>query len=136
MVPVPAGAAPGLRISVPGKGDYLPRYKAYADAIFAIHVIPDRELSREGNDVVSVIDIDLIDALKGCHKKVRTVRGEKTLKIHGGIRHKDTIRVNGFGVPPDGGHLFLVDVKYPQNLEPLIKALEKTEEEPEIITGD
>jgi molecular chaperone DnaJ len=135
-VSVPAGILAGAHILVAGKGDYLPRYKAYADAVFSVHVVPDRELSREGNDVVSVIDIDLVDALKGCHKKVRTVRGEKTLKIHSGVRHKDTIRVSGFGVPPNGGHLFVVDVKYPQNLKPLIEALENTKEEPEIITGD
>jgi molecular chaperone DnaJ len=114
-IPIPAGVTPGASIKVPGAGDYLPRYKTYADAIFSVHVLADRELSRDGNDVVSTIDIDLVDALKGAQKKVRTVRGEKTLKIHKGARHKDTIRVNGFGVPPSGGHLFVLDVKYPQN---------------------
>ena len=133
---MPPGVSPGFSILVPQKGDYLPKYQTYADAVFSIHVVADRELSRDGHDVVSTIDIDLVDALKGTNKKVRTVRGEKTLKIQQGARHKDVIRVNGFGVLPNGGHLFILDVKYPDNLEPIIGALEDVKEEPEIITGD
>jgi hypothetical protein len=51
-------------------------------------------------------------------------------------RHRDTVRVSGFGVPPHGAHVFVVNVKYPDDVSKLIEALENTDEtEPEEISG-
>jgi len=136
LVKIPPGVDGSKSIRLSGRGDYFPRYGACMDAVFSVVVSPHREFYREGNDVVSAIDIDLLDALKGVSKRVSTVKGDKTLKIKSGIHHKDSVQVKGFGVPPDGSHVFIVHVKYPENTDALIKALEETEEEPEVISGD
>jgi molecular chaperone DnaJ len=136
LVKMPPGVGGTQKVRLPGRGDYYPKYGACVDAMFNVVVSPHREFYRERDDVVSMIDIDLLDALKGVSKRVSTVKGDKTLKIKAGVHHKDSIQVKGFGVPPDGSHVFIVNVKYPENIDALIKALEETEEEPEVITGD
>jgi molecular chaperone DnaJ len=135
IVKIPPGADATKKIRLPGRGDYY-GVNGFFDAVFDVVVSPHREFYREGDNVVSVIDIDLLDALKGINKRVSTVKGDKTLKIKAGIRHKDSVQVKGFGVPPNGSHVFVVHVKYPENTDALIKALEETSEEPEVISGD
>ncbi len=39
-------------------------------------------------------------------------------------RNGDTVRVAGFGVPPNGAHIFVVNVTYPEDVSGLISVLE------------
>lgn len=89
-----------------------------------IFVLPDSEMSRDGRDVISKIEVTLLEALKGTSRQVRTVKGEKSLKIKPGIKNQERVRVAGYGVPPNGSHLFVVDVKYPEPIDKLIEFLE------------
>lgn len=101
-----------------------------------INVLPDHAMRLEGRDVISVLDISLLEALKGTSRKVRTIKGERSLKIKPGVKNRDPVRVSGFGVPPYGSHIFLVNVKYPDNLQPLVEFLEKNQEPAEEIKGE
>lgn len=128
---IPAGVEDGIKIKLAQEGDYI--NKRHLDAIFSISVLNDEELFREENDVISYIDISLLEALKGCTKNVRTCYGYKNLKIKDNIKNSESVRVKGFGVGNKGFHIFKVNVKYPDDKESLIKFLEK---EPIDNTGE
>jgi len=89
-----------------------------------IFVIPDKEMSRDGRDVISMVEVTLLEALKGTSRQVRTVKGDKALKIKPGIKNREMVRVAQYGVPPYGSHLFVVNVSYPDDTDELIKFLE------------
>lgn len=123
-VVVPSGVENGTRLSLKGKGDYISNNN-YGNVSVIISVIPDPEMQLNGKDVISVVEISLLEALKGTKKKLRTVRGEKTLSFKPKTKHRDTIRVSGFGVPPNGAHSFLININYPEDVDNIINVLEQ-----------
>lgn len=134
-VTIPPGVQTGLKLVIKGKGHYNPG-DFFDDVVVIIKVLPDHDMQLDGNDVIGVVELTLLEALKGTRKKLRTVKGEKLLAFKPKTRHRDTVRVAGFGVPPDGSHVVIVNVNYPDNVSKLIEALEKTDEpEPEEISG-
>lgn len=135
-VTIPPGVESGVRLILKGKGNYNPSFNIYDNVIVVISVIPDHDMQLSGGDVISVIEINLLEALQGTKRKVRTVKGEKTLVIKPKTRHRDTIRVAGFGVPPMGGHTIVINVSYPDNVDNIIEVLkDKESTEPEEISG-
>lgn len=135
-VTIPPGVESGLRLVLRGKGNYRPDTKSYDNVVAVLNVLPDHDMQLSGNDVIGVVELTLLEALKGTKKQLRTVKGEKTLAFKPKTRHRDTVRVSGFGVPPHGAHVFVVNVKYPEDVSKLIEALENTDEtEPEEISG-
>lgn len=132
---IPPGAQTGLRLFLRGKGHYNPG-GFFDHVVVVINVLPDHDMQLNGNDVIGVVELTLLEALKGTRKKLRTVKGEKLLAFKPKTRHRDTVRVTGFGVPPDGSHIVIVNVNYPDNVSKLIETLENTDEpEPEEISG-
>jgi DnaJ-class molecular chaperone len=119
-VKIPAGVMNGQKIGVIVKTEKGPAIRVGVTII----VMPDSEMSRDGRDVISMVEVTLLEALKGTSRQVRTVKGEKALKIKPGIRNQETVRVAGYGVPPHGSHLFVVKVTYPKDLSKLIEFLE------------
>lgn len=133
-VTIPPGAQSGLRLILKGKGNY--RSSIYDNVIVVLSVLPDHDMKLSGADVISVIELSLLEALQGTKKKLRTVKGEKTLAFKPKTKHRDTVRVAGFGVPPYGAHIVVVNVSYPEDVSDIIDILEtKTEPEPEEVSG-
>lgn len=126
-VSIPPGILSGQRVRIRNKGE---------DALIDVSVISDPEMMRSGNDVISIIKLSLLEALKGGKKQVRTVKGMKSLKIKSGVKNKETIRVNGYGVPPIGSHNFIVDISYPEDTSRLIEFLENEEPKPDEEQGE
>jgi|SRR5690606_2181484 len=127
-VAIPPGAESGTRLSLKGKGNYLSKYVS-GNVSVIISVVPDTEMQLNGKDVISVVELSLLEALKGTKKKLRTIKGEKTLSFKPRTKHRDTVRVAGFGVPPYGVHSFLINVNYPENIDDIINVLEQTNQE-------
>lgn len=96
-------------------------------SLIKINVVPDADMTLVEYDVVSNIEISLLEALKGVSKPVRTVKGEMNLKIPANIKNSNSVQVHGYGVNGQGSHIFNVKVNYPENdkIEELIKVLEK-----------
>lgn len=100
-------------------------------SLIKINVVPDPDMNLVDYDVISDIEISLLDALKGVSKPVRTVKGEMSLKIPPNIKNGNSVQVHGYGVDDKNGHvgshIFNVRVNYPENdkIEELIKVLEK-----------
>lgn len=83
----------------------------------------DPDMTLIGTDVVSNLEITLLEALEGTAKSVRTVKGEKQLKIKALIKHGEVLKVAGFGIPNAGDHLFKVSIKYPDDCTKIIEIL-------------
>jgi len=82
------------------------------DLVVIITVKPSiNGLTLVGDDVISTVELNLLEALQGTKKKLHTVRGEKILEFKPKIKNGDKIRVSGFGVSPNGAHIFIISVK-------------------------
>lgn len=125
------GAVDGHTVRLRGGGHFQthPFFgNGYGDAY--IHVTVDQHLTMkiDGTNVISTIEISLLEALEGTKKTVETVKGKISLKIPTGTRNKDEIELNGYGVVNEsqkGKHIFKLDVKYPTDKEKLIKLLKE-----------
>lgn len=100
----------------------------YSDIILHPKITKDAEMSINGIDVVSIINVSLIEALTGVIIKVRTVLGEQDLEIPKLSKNKDVLTKNGFGAVRGnikGNHKFILNVNYPVNVDDLIKVLKE-----------
>ncbi|KKN74472.1 hypothetical protein LCGC14_0389890 [marine sediment metagenome] len=128
-VTIPGGVHNGQIIKLRGGGNVVvvSNSIAHGDVFLKTTVASDQDMRIVGRDVISNIELSLYDALQGVKKKVRTVKGNTTLMIEKGSRHKDQIKLSGYGVEGKGDHIFTVEVSYPKNTDKLIEFLENKE---------
>jgi molecular chaperone DnaJ len=122
-VAISPGFINGTKMVIRGKGHWF-KDKVYDDVVVQVKVVPDPDMRLEGVDVISSIELTLLEALVGCKKEVRTIKGNKTLTLKPKTRNGDNIRVNGFGVPNNGSHIINVIVNYPDDITKLVECLE------------
>jgi DnaJ-class molecular chaperone len=118
------GFVNGTQMVIRGKGHWF-KDAAYDDVVVQVRVVQDSEMRLEGVNVISNIELTLLEALSGCKKEVRTIKGNKTLTLKPKTRNGDEIKVKGFGVPNNGSHIINVVVNYPEDVTKLIECLEK-----------
>jgi len=129
-ITIKPGTMNGAKISLKGLGNYLIR-DMYGDLVVNINVNANVDgLTLSGEDVISVVELSLLEALKGTKKSLRTIKGEKVLEFKPKIRNGDRVRVSGFGVPPNGSHIFVVNISYPEDVSELVEVLEKRQPPP------
>jgi len=120
-IKIPAGVDEGSRIRF---GDY--------DIILDIK--PDPRFKRDGNDVISEVEIPFFKAALGDTVNVLTIDGEVKLKILSGTQPDTVVRLRQRGVPhlrgsERGDHYVKVKVIIPKNLTGRQKDLLKQFEE-------
>ena len=96
---------------------------AVQHAFLNITVPPDTNMWQEGNDIISNLEISLLEALQGTNKTVKTIDGEQLLAIPPKVKNKEQISLNKLGVDRRGGHNFILNVSYPDDVSKLIQAL-------------
>jgi molecular chaperone DnaJ len=96
----------------------------YTDAFLVLNVEKDKDMRLEDEFVISDLNITLLDAIKGCTKVIRTVIGDKDIKIDPLSRNKEEVIIPNAGINKIGSHKVILNVSYPVDVEPLIKALE------------
>ena len=140
MINIKPGVQDQERISFRGYGNWLADNSAgnpiFGALTVVVNVLSDDDMNISGNDVISTVDLTLLEALKGTKKKLRTIKGERTLSFKPKTKNKDTVKVSGYGVGPHGSHVFVVSVKYPDDVSGLINVLEDEPNEPEEIQGE
>ena len=118
-IAIPAGIEDGEVIRLAGRGEAAPGGTP-GDLYVKIHVTPHPTLHREGNNLVTSLNIKLTDALLGGSYQVDTLEGPITVKVPAGIRHGELLRVRGKGIPMEGrrrGDLLIkVAVTFPKRL--------------------
>jgi molecular chaperone DnaJ len=124
---IPPGVITGNVMRICGAGNWAGSDNfgrdVYGDIHIKIEVAKHEQFTTQGNDVHSVLSVDLIDAIKGCKKIVNTVYGEAEITIPVLSKHCDKAQIINHGVGGKGNHVITLNVNYPENVEKLIEAL-------------
>jgi molecular chaperone DnaJ len=103
-VDVPAGIADGQRIRITGRGHAGERGGPAGDLYVLIHVREDNRFIRDGDDLVTAVDVPAPLAALGTTVSVPTVEGTVDLDIPAGTQPHETLVVRGEGMPALRGH--------------------------------
>ncbi len=120
-VDVPAGIADGQRIRVSGRGHAGERGGPPGDLYVLIRVAEDPRFVRDGDDLVTVLDVPAPLAALGGSLEVPTLDGPHTVELGAGTQPNETILLRGAGMPAlrsgRRGHLrVVVNVVIPRRL--------------------
>jgi molecular chaperone DnaJ len=99
-VDIPAGIADGQRIRLSGRGHEGERGGPAGDLYVQIHVEEHERFVRDGDDLVTILDLPAPLAALGTHVTVPLLEGEEELVIPEGTQPGSTIVVRGKGMPP------------------------------------
>lgn len=100
---VPAGALPGKRLRVPGKGQRSPYGGPAGDLYLMIQIAPHPRYRLEGQDIYLDTPITPWEAALGTAITVPTLNGDVRLKVPAGSRGGQKLRLSGRGMPASGG---------------------------------
>ncbi|QLE42875.1 J domain-containing protein [Nostoc sp. C052] len=119
-VRIPAGAKPGSRIRLKGKGRPSPFSQQRGDLYLTIEVLTHPFYRFEGDNLVCDIPIRPDEAVLGAEISVPTPDGSVTMKVPKGVRSGQSLRLRGKGwtLPKGGrGDLFAkLQIVTPQDL--------------------
>lgn len=127
-VSIPGGVQTGnvLRLSGMGNfaGFFMGQIEQHTDVHLHLTVTPEPGLRLDGNQVVSSLEISLLEALKGCKKSVKTILGSKEVDIKPKSKNKDEVIIPRLGVNGQGDQKVILDVTYPKDVSKLIDILD------------
>jgi len=128
-IKIPAGIETGNILSLNQAGNFAqtsPMGDFYSNVHIHLSVKPHATFKKVDNDVVTSMNISLLDALKGLKINVPTVYGDKELNIFKNVKNKDLISIKNCGVKNKGDHVVEINIDYPKDTESLIELLEKS----------
>lgn len=104
-VRIPAGAKPGSRIRVRGKGQFSPHYTSQrGDLYLTVEIVPHSFFQFEGDNLICEVAIAPDEAVLGAQIEVPTPDGSVTVNIPAGIKSGQSLRLRGKGwLNPKGG---------------------------------
>lgn len=121
-ITVPPGTDSGSRVRLAGQGGKGIGGGPSGDLIITFQVQPDRFFTREGNDLVAHVPLNIAQATLGSRVSVRTVDGRKVaIRIPPGTASGKRFRVRGQGVPDGtsrGDMIVEVGITVPEKLTP------------------
>ena len=120
-VEIPPGIHDGQRIRLSGEGHAGLLGGRAGDAYVLVRVRPDPRFVRDGNDIVSTVDLTLTQAALGASVSVPTLDGDTVLEFEPGTQAGEVRLLRGRGMPVlqgfgRGDHRLLVNVAVPRNL--------------------
>jgi curved DNA-binding protein len=119
-VRIPAGAKPGSRIRLKGRGRPSPFSQQRGDLYLTIEVLPHAFFRFEGDNLVCDVPIRPDEAVLGAEIKVPTPDGSVTMKVPKGVKSGQSLKLRGKGwtLPKGGrGDLFAkLQIVTPQDL--------------------
>jgi molecular chaperone DnaJ len=122
-VDIPAGIADEQRIRLTGRGHAGDRGGPPGDLYVLVQVAEDERFVREGNDLVTVVDLPAPAAALGTTVSVPTLGGDEEIEIPAGTQPGTVINLRGRGMPSlqrgrRGDQHVVVNVMIPRNLTP------------------
>jgi molecular chaperone DnaJ len=120
-VDVPAGISDGQRIRIAGRGHAGERGGPAGDLYVQIRVRDDPRFLRDGDDLVTAVDVAAPLAALGTTIEVPTVDGPVELEVPAGTQPHETLVVRGSGMPAlrgrrNGDLRVVVNVVVPKHL--------------------
>ena len=118
---VPAGIADGQRIRVAGRGHAGSPGSHAGDLYVLVRVAEDERFVREGQDLITVVDVPAPSAALGAEYEVPTLDGTATVQVPAGTQPGEVVTLRNQGMPGLGrarrGHLRVVlNVVIPRHL--------------------
>jgi molecular chaperone DnaJ len=98
-VDVPAGIADGQRIRIAGRGHAGEQGGPPGDLYVLVRVREDERFVRDGDDLVTAVDVPAPAAALGTVLEVPTLEGPYELEIPAGTQPHDTLVLRGKGMP-------------------------------------
>ena len=120
-VEIPAGIHDGQRIRMRGRGHAGAHGGLPGDAYVEVHVARDPRFDRDGDDIVSTVDLTIVQAASGTTLTIPTIDGEAELELAPGTQPNEVRVLRGRGMPSlqrggRGDHRVLVNVAVPRRL--------------------
>ena len=120
-VEIPPGIHDGQRIRLTGEGHVGVLGGRSGDVYVAVRVRPDPRFVRDGNDVISTVDLTVTQAALGARVTIPTLDGESELEFKPGTQPGEIRVLRGRGMPVlqgfgRGDHRVLVNVAIPRHL--------------------
>ena len=98
-VDVPAGIGDGQRIRLSGRGHAGERGGPPGDLYVLVRVAPDERFLRDGEDLVTVLDVAAPLAMLGATLRAPALEGEVDVEIPAGTQPGEVFVVRGEGMP-------------------------------------
>jgi len=98
-VDVPAGIADGQRIRLPGSGHAGEHGGPAGDLYVQVHVRPHERLIRDGDDLITVLDVPAPLAALGADLPAASLEGETEVHVPTGTQPGEIVTVKGQGMP-------------------------------------
>ncbi len=99
-VDIPAGIEDGQRIRISGRGHAGEQGGPSGDLYVQVRVREDPRFVRNGDDLVTVVDVPAPLAALGTTVQVPTIDGSAELEIPAGTQPHESFRIRGQGMPP------------------------------------
>jgi molecular chaperone DnaJ len=120
-VRIPPGIHDGQRIRLTGEGHAGEIGGRAGDAYVLVTVRPDPRFVREGDDIVSALELTMVEAALGTKRVVPTIDGDVELELKPGTQPGEVRVLRGKGMPVlqghgRGDHRILIDVLVPRRL--------------------
>ena len=96
---MPSGIADGQRLRIAGRGHAGERGGPPGDLYVLVRVREDSRFVRDGNDLVTVVDVSAPLAALGTVVEVPTLDGPVDVEIPAGTQPHETLKVRGAGMP-------------------------------------
>lgn len=101
-VDIPAGISHGQRVRLSGSGHAGDRGGPPGDLYVMVAVEEDDRFVRDGNDLISVVDVPAPAAALGATVKVPTLGGEEEIEVPQGTQPGTIVTLRGRGMPQIG----------------------------------
>ena len=120
-VDIPAGIHDGQRIRIRGEGHVGPHGGLPGDVFLQVRVAADSRFERDGNDLLSKLELTIAQAALGATVPVPTIEGDTELEFAAGTQPGEIRVLRGKGMPVlqgfgRGDQRVLVDVVVPRRL--------------------
>ena len=120
-VKIPAGVSDGMQLSMSGKGNEAPGGGIPGDLLILVEETEDKELKRDGTNLVYDLHISFVDAALGTSVEVPSIGGKVRIKIEPGTQSGKILRLRGKGLKDINGYgtgdqLIYINVWTPKKL--------------------
>ncbi|MES2734211.1 MAG: DnaJ C-terminal domain-containing protein [Bacteroidota bacterium] len=116
------GISDGQTIKLKGKGGSGIGGGPAGDLLITVHITPDPNVKREGNDLHMEAFIDLYTAVLGDKANIQTLKGTMNIDIAKGTDSGKVLRLKGLGMPvydkaDEFGNLYVkINIRVPKDL--------------------
>jgi len=97
-VDIPAGVDTGLRLQLPSQGEVGPAGGPQGDLYLEVKVRHHDTYSRNGDDLLATLELQMTDAILGTRTTLKTLDGEVVLEIKPGTQSAEVITVKDRGI--------------------------------------